>query len=164
MMEMQPVTTVNICNEDGARCTHEAVGASILTWSGRLRCISSTASAVSLLCRKFGSFVFCKSLLEVGCCFELWLFRNVASCSTRRRVASGGLTIGLCLVETSQDSLVVQLSDIFRDTLHAKDFDIEASSVRKSVVDCCEIFFMDLTHVNAQTWIWSACRHFLRIR
>lgn len=61
------------------------------------------------------------------------------------------MTVSLGLVEVGQNSLGVLLNNIFWDAFHAKDFNVEGLSVGKSVVNSCEVLFMDLTHVDAQT-------------
>jgi hypothetical protein len=78
------------------RSTYEAVGRWRRSW---LRSIGATAAAFTLLGSEFGSFVLGQSLLQVRRRFELGLFGRPTACSTRNRVASGSLSVGLSLVE-----------------------------------------------------------------
>jgi len=53
----------------------------------------------------------------------LWL--SARTTPARSRITSRRSAIRLSLVELLQDSLVMLLDDVFRDTLHAEDFDVK---------------------------------------
>ena len=54
-------------------------------------------------------------------------------------------------MEIRQHALIVLLHNIFRDALHAKDFNVEAGTVGESIVDGRKLLFVDLAHVDAET-------------
>lgn len=43
------------------------------------------------------------------------------------------------------------LSDVFGDAFHAKNLNVKACAVRKSIVDCTEVLLVNLGHVYAET-------------
>lgn len=62
-----------------------------------------------------------------------------------------GSAIGLLLMVGLEDSLVVLLDYLLGNALHSKDLDVEADAVGQGIVNGSESFFVDLTHVHAQT-------------
>jgi hypothetical protein len=44
----------------------------------------------------------------------------------------------------------VLLNNIFRDAFHPKNLYVEASAIRQGVVNCREVLFVYLTHVDTQ--------------
>jgi hypothetical protein len=62
------------------------------------------------------------------------------------------LPLGLRRVEVLDDALVVLLDNVLGDTLHAEDLDVKALPVRECILDACEVFFVNLVHVDGETW------------
>ena len=49
-----------------------------------------------------------------------------------------------------QDTLVVLLHNVFRNSFHAENLDIKTNSIRESIVNGGEVFFVDLAHMDTQ--------------
>lgn len=71
-------------------------------------------------------------------------------CLSRSRVARRYASIFLGLVEVLNDSIAVLVECFLGNTLHAENFDLEALSVRKGIVDLAECFFVYLVQVNGE--------------
>lgn len=112
------------------------------------------ARAAAIHSRLLGSkprAMFCQSLLDVVGGLDLELLGWALRILTRGRVTGGSISFRLRLVEVLNNSLVVLLDDILRDTLHTKDLDVESLSVGQRIFDRRQRFFMYLVHMNRKT-------------
>ena len=88
------------------------------------RRITSTANPSCLFCRLL-RLVFCQALLQIGRRLKLG-FLGCTSTPSGSKVACGSPALSFSLGELLQDTLIVTLGDVVRNTLHAEDLDIQA--------------------------------------
>jgi hypothetical protein len=60
------------------------------------------------------------------------------------------MSLGLGRVEILNDSLVVLLDDILRNTFHTEDFDIQTLPVGKRIFDLLKGLLVHLVHMHRQ--------------
>lgn len=82
----------------------------------------------------------------------LGLRRATSGRGTGGRVAGGGAAFSLLLVELLKDALLVGLHDIFGDAFHAEDLEVEALAVGQRILNLGESLFVDLRHVDVETY------------
>lgn len=117
------------------------------TWS-----VVSAPISVGLLGGFFG-LVFSKTLPQFLGRFNLWFFGTRRSLLTRTTsgVASNSAMFGFSRVVLLSEALIVVLDDVLRNAFHGEDLDIDVLTVGEGILDELEGFFVNLTHVNAQT-------------
>jgi hypothetical protein len=100
---------------------------------------------------KFGA-VLGQALLDLLRClvFDL-LCRTLPARMAARGVSCSFLPLGLGLVEILDDPLVMLLKDVLGDTFHTEDLDVQAGSVRESILDALQCLFVNLVHVHGET-------------
>ena len=126
------------------------------------RCIATATTTANCLLR-FPSFVFCQALLQFRRRLELWLLRLATywiRCTSWSRIPCGCSTFGLGLVEPCNDSLVVCLRDLCRDTFHTKYLDFKSLSIGQGIVHAGQGLLVDLVHVDGQAYVVS--KEFMR--
>jgi hypothetical protein len=121
------------------------------------RCIATATTTTSCLF-SFPSFVFCQALLQVRRRFELWLLRLATSrirCTAWSRIPCGCSTFGLGLVESCNNTLIVCLSNLCRDTFHTEYLDFKSLSIGQGIVHAGQGLLVDLVHVDGQAYAVS---------
>lgn len=129
--------------------TYESSGCSRLSGTGG----GDIAAATSSKCLSALGPVFSQSLLKIRSSLKLRLLSGLSiSGSASGRVSSDGLSLQLGLLELRGNTLLVSLEHIIGDTLHAKDFHIEAHSIGQRIVHFGKLFLVDLTQMDGETW------------
>lgn len=121
-----------------------------IRWRSRLWCLlvvrglntdrdwsiaTTTGAASILLSCQFGRLVFSKSFLQFGRGFEFRFLGRVGARRTWSRVARGGASLSFGLMEYLQDAHIVLLYNIFWDSLHTKNLNIQTGSIWQGVLD-----------------------------
>jgi hypothetical protein len=104
-----------------------------------------------LFSSKLGRLVRRETCFDVGYPFHLGLLGGIRTLAVLTVVSGSGLALGLGLVKIRQDALIMLLNNVFGDSFHAEDFNVEAGSVWQGIVDGSQVFLVYLAHVHAET-------------
>lgn len=79
----------------------------------------------------------------------------IGKCASSR-VARQALAFGLLCKVLLRDLLVVLVDNIFGDSFHAKNLNLEALAAGNGILDVSEVLLVDLVHVHRETCV---CKH-----
>ena len=93
------------------------------------------AAAISGLLGGNTRAMLSQTLLDLFGSLDLDLLRGSLRVLARWRVTSGGVSVGLSLVEVLDNALVVLLNYLLGNALHTKNLNVETLTVRQSILN-----------------------------